>query len=283
MNSLDHLVHSITKLASPPDMYHRVEKKIQDPTSSLDDIGEIIMEDPGLCARLLRIANSAFFALAQPVTTITHALAMVGMKQLRDLVLATTIIHQFTKKQHKTLNITHFWHHAIACGLAARVIATYRREKNVEALYVAGLLHDIGRLALLENASSLVEKMIQKSQDEKIPLHLIEIEALGFSHAEVGGAILKAWKLPERLYTPVQWHHTPNQAKTLKIETAIIHISDLIAHSILLGVSGDPFMAPLHASAWERINLPANLLPEIARQVELQFEETAFIFSEEAS
>lgn len=277
-DKLDKLIKSATRLATLPEIYHRIDQAVESPDGSLDDIGRIIQDDPPFASRLLKIANSSFFGYPHPVTTITRALTVVGVRQLRDLVMATAVLNLFNGSSDNQINLTAFWRHSIACGLAARVIATYRREPNVESLYVTGLLHDIGLLILFQHRSELIMSAIDQCRADKSLLHEVEMKAFGFNHAMVGGALMASWKLPERLHVPVTWHHLPSHAPTFAMEAATVHVADIIAQTMRLSSGGECHVPPLDTEAWDRLDLPTSLLPTIVRQVEGLFDEAVKIF-----
>lgn len=278
-NELEELIGSMTGLVSLPDVFHRIDAAVENPCSTLDQIAAIIMEDQGLAARLLKIANSSFYSFPQPVETITRALTVVGTGQLRDLVMATTAVNQFQGVSAELINIADFWRHSIACGLASRVIATYRREANVESFYVAGLLHDVGRLAFFLARPKIAAVFLMQSRKNEHLLLQTEKTGMGFDHAEIGGALLSKWKLPERLQAPVRWHHAPLGSERFPIESAVVHVADIVAHGLRLGSSGETFIPPLDPFAWDRLGLAPGLLPAIAKQVEKQYTEAVRLFS----
>jgi HD-like signal output (HDOD) protein len=171
-----------------------------------------------------------------------------------------------------------FWMHSIACGLAARTIAVYRREPNVERFYIAGLLHEIGRLVIFENLPDLARKTIEIHEGEHKFLHYVEQEVMGFDHAAVGGAILREWRLPDNLVEPVAFHHQPLEARNYPVETAIVHFADIIACAMQLGTSRECYVPSVDPKAWEEIRLPVGQLPAIWNQVDKTFYETIDFF-----
>ncbi|TNF36982.1 MAG: HDOD domain-containing protein, partial [Gammaproteobacteria bacterium] len=142
------LLRNTPKLASLPTVYNKLNEAVDSPTSSSQDIADIIMEDSALAARLLKLSNSAFFGFPSRIDTISQAVTVIGMRELRDLVLATSVVSMFKDIPTNLVSPESFIEHSIATGVAARVMATHRRESNVERFFVAGLLHDIGRLVL---------------------------------------------------------------------------------------------------------------------------------------
>jgi len=254
-----------------PSLFKQINKAVEDPESSLLDIARLISGDSVLSARLLKLANSSFFGFPSQIETITHAVTVIGMRQIRDLVLAVMITSRFKNVPPELIDMKAFWFHSIACGLAARVIATYRHETNVERFYVMGMFHDLGRLVLLMNFADPVKDIALRVKEKKASFHQLEREVIGCNHAEVGGALLKKWKLPESLSEPIACQHDPSLAINFPVEAAILHIADIIAHALILGGSGDPFVPLLDSEAWKKIDLPVSLLPAIVDQVDRKF------------
>ncbi len=274
---LDRMLRSQGRIASFPAIVARINQAVDDPRGSMDTIARIITEDPSLAARLLKIANSSFYNTPFPVNSISRALTMIGTKQLKDLVAATFVLRMFGKLS-KGIDMDAFWRHSIACGVAARVIATARREINVERFYLAGLLHDVGQLVILNQLPEEAGPLLEKSAAEKKPIFTTEREVLGFDHGEVGGRLLQQWRLPAELHLPVWHHHTPSAAEDFLLETAIVHVADLLAVSIRHGSGIEPRVPPLDAAAWERIHLPISSVPNLLVQIKAQFTDALTIF-----
>lgn len=259
------------EVTSLPTLFNQIKEAVDDPECSLLDIGKLIGRDSVLSAHLLKLANSSFFGFPSQIETITHAVTVIGMAQIRDLVLAVMVTRRFKDIPSELIDMKAFWFHSIACGLTARVIATYRHAPNVERFYVLGMFHDLGRLLFFLNFADPIKDISLRVKEGKASFHQMEREIIGCDHAEVGGALLKRWNLPESLIEPVACQHDPAKAIHYPVEAAILHVADIIAHALMLGVSGDPFVSPLDSKAWERIDLPVSLLPAIVNQVDRQF------------
>ena len=250
---------------------------MEDPECSFVEIGEIISGDPSLSARLLRIVNSSFFGFPSKIETIAHAVTIVGTAQLHDLALATTVVNQFKGISKDLLNMEKFWLHSVATGLAARIIAVYRREPNADRFYLMGMLHDLGRLILFLNVPDQMEKVMSQYARAGL-LHDAENKVMGADHAGVAGMLMEAWKLPEMLQEAVTYHHMPSQSPHYPTAASIVHVADIIANAMELGTCGDYYVPPLNAKAWEILDLPTNLLSSIVEQVDRQANEAVAMF-----
>jgi putative nucleotidyltransferase with HDIG domain len=281
--NITELIQGDNQLATLPEVFYKLNAAIEDPDCTFDDIGEIISIDPALTIRLLKIVNSAFYGFSTQVETITHALTIIGTDQLTQLVLATAVMNQFKGIPDDLLNMNSFWRHSITAGLAARSIAALSGEYNVERFFVAGLLHDIGRLVFCLKASEETAEILKKVEDSGKPLYVEEQAAFGFDHAELGGQLLKEWKLPDRLIEAVACHHLPLNAESHSEEAAVVNLADAIAYSMKLGSSGETFVPPLELKSWESIGLPESLyLPMIKDKIDQQFEDVAHVFLQTA-
>jgi HD-like signal output (HDOD) protein len=271
INSPNDLLKGYIEVSSLPTIFARINEAVNNPRSSMNDIGKIIGEDAGLTARLLMVVNSAFYNFPQRIESITKAIGIVGTQQLRDLALATSVIKMFKGIPADLVDMEKFWKHSIGVGIAARTIATFRREPNVERFFVAGILHDIGRLVMYMKLPDLSREALLRAKKNKELLHTAETEQIGFDHAAVGRVLMQSWKLPHYQEEVVGFHHKPNQATRFPIETAIVHVADIVAHSMGLGSSGEQYVPTLNQESWERLALPVSTLAPTFEQVDRQF------------
>lgn len=277
--TLERILDETSTVYSLPLFYERLNETINHPRSSIDDISKIITEDQGLTARLLRLANSPMFGCYARVDSITKAVTIIGTQQLRDLALAASVMGVFKGIPEDLLNMTSFWRHSIACGIIARSLAVYLRESNVERLFVAGMLHDVGQIVLAA-ARPVISRELLEVQQNAGRLYLeLEQERLGFDHAELGGALLKKWKIPASIGEPVACHHNPGSAEQFRLETALIHLADIICQAMEFGQGAEWGVPPLDQHSWERLGLSPHVLGTVLKQSESQISETFSILS----
>jgi len=219
------------------------------------------------------------FGCYAKVDSITKAATIIGTQQLRDLALAASVMGVFKGIPEDLLNMTSFWRHSIACGIVARSLAVYRRESNVERLFVAGMLHDVGQVVLASARPELIREILEVQRDTGRFYLELEQERLGFDHAELGGALLKKWKIPASICEPVTCHHNPASAEHFRLETALIHLADIICHAMELGQGAEWGVPPLDENAWERLGLSEHMLGTVLKQSEAQISETFAILS----
>ncbi|MGE0553255.1 MAG: HDOD domain-containing protein [Gemmatimonadales bacterium] len=265
------LIRGTVDIGTVQTMYHRLAEVIDHPLSSAADVGRVIAEDPGLTARLLRLVNSPIYGFPSRIDTVTQAISIVGMVQLRDLAIGTAFLRLFQHVPADLADMDSFWRHSVACGLAARLIASRRREANIERFFVAGLLHDIGRPLIYTKLPEEAGEAHHAARKSGRLLVEVEQEMLGFHHGAVGAVLLERWRLPAMLVETVAWHHAPRLAHRYPVEAATVHLADILANALALGTSGERLVPPFERGVWDVIGISETQLPGILRQVESQF------------
>ena len=265
------LVSGVVKVASLPEIYMKIEAALDSPKSSSKYLAEILQEDTALTARILRLANSSFFNYPSKIDTVTQAVTVIGTRQLRDIVLASSVVGIFKDIPEELVDMDDFWRHSISCGVTSRVISTIRRENNVETAFVSGLLHDIGRLILYKEKPEQMSALIQESRETNQLLYLGERETFGFDHAILGGLLLKEWKLPTKLIETTLCHHVPSKAKEFVAEAANIHVANILANALQTGSTGEVLVPPLAPAAWDLLGVPPENLELILAETEKQY------------
>jgi len=281
--SIDFLVDDAAEVYSLPQLYERLNLVINHPRSSVSDITRIISEDVGLSSCILKLANSPMFGYHTKIDSISNAVTIIGTQQLRDMALAVSVINVFRDIPEGLINMTFFWQHSITIGIVARILATCRREANVERFFVAGILHDVGQLILCTRAPELVQEMISVSRKSGNPHFAVQRSILGFDHGDLGGKLLKRWRIPALITEPVACHHAPERAGLFPMETSLMHVADVIGHALQVGFSGESFVPPLDICSWERLAIPASMLSTIITQADIQLTEALSILSGDVS
>ena len=279
--SAEQLMRGTTQVSSLPDLYRRLDAAIDAPNSSFAQIGKIIGDDTGFTARLLRIANSALYNFPSKIETVDRAMSIIGTKQLRELALATTVIRLFSGMDNALVSMESFWRHSLCCGAAARVIATARRENNIERFFVLGMLHDVGRLVMYNRIPELCGEIIDEARSSQRLLVEVEKEKLGFNHADIGRLLLQMWKLPKAQIEAVGYHHTPHVAQHYPLEAAVVHMADVIANALQCGTSGERYVPRFNAEAWRRLELNESQLGSIIAHTDEQTREAVRLFLDE--
>ena len=260
------IVARVGTLASLPNIYFQVDKAINHPSSSTSRIGTILSYDQALCARLLRIANSAFYGFARRIDGIEDAVRIIGTRQLHDLVLATVVLSQFKGIDSNLVSMRSFWRHSLACSIASRCLARLHRESNIERFFVAGLLHDIGSLAMYQLLPERAQLALERHANGDKPLEETERAVFGCDHAAVGAALMTSWTLPPFFRDAIANHHTAGPRGHTPA-TAIVHIADVLVQALDLGSNGEQRLSRISPDVRERAGLPAGTLTVVADEV----------------
>ena len=263
---------------SPPHVYVKLKKTLEDPRSSFKEFSSIIGGDPALSARLLKIVNSPFYGLESEVETVTHALGIIGTEQLTQLVLATSVTKQFSGIPENLVSMDLFWRHSIACGVTSKIIADWIGERNLESYYLAGMLHDIGSLIVYKKFPKEAEKILERCKENKECLFDVERKVFGASHAKVGGRLLKGWGLPMSLCAPAFFHHRPQKAKDYPLVTKIVHVSDCIVDEMNLGSSGEAIANPVQQEILEELGFNELPIDKLGDKIKDQYYTAMAVF-----
>lgn len=264
---LQDLLDNVEHLVSLPAAYVRINELVDDPASTADDIGRVITQDVALTARLLRVANSPLYGLTSQVDTVSRAVTVLGMQQVRDLALASSAVKTFEGIPNQLVSMESFWEHSILCALCARTLAMECLKRQREAVFVGGLLHDIGQLVLYHFLPDLSRQTLEACLDGPNELESQEAERdiFGFDHAEVGGELAQRWSLPTNIQECIAYHHNPAQAKQYRVETAIVHIANSIATLASLESTNIHDAPRIHKEAWDLTGLDQDIVaPTIA-------------------
>jgi HD-like signal output (HDOD) protein len=271
------LIQLDSELMSLPDIYLRIEKVINDPNSSARHVAAIISQDPNLSARLLKIVNSAFYGFRQKIDTISRAVTIVGHNQLSDLALGTSVMALFRGIPSKLMNMNLFWEHSVACGICARWIAGFRKFPNTESFFIAGLLHDLGKLIIFKNLPGPAKAVLRQVRHSERFYYQTERELIGFDHTQVGKALAEKWKLPAGLEQAIGGHHPP-WSLPLDAEAALIFVADNLANALGIGSSGERLVSPQLTYAADLLSLPNGIWDNLIPLIKNQIKETTNLF-----
>ena len=265
------IVKGVSTLVSLPEICVRVNEMAENPRYSAMDIGKVISQDAGLAARLLKIVNSAFYNNVSRIDTISRAITVIGVRDLRDLILATSAIRTFANIPGKLMDMDSFWRHSIAAASVAKILASHCRVLHAERLFVAGLLHDVGQLVLCIKIPELMRVALFRARDASLPLCRAEHEVFGFDHGRVGGELMRLWRLPESLQAVSDFHHQPGSAQNFSLETAIVHLAGIIANQVEPDGSRKTLFESIDPVAWEITGLKEEIIADILPDARSKF------------
>lgn len=227
---LEPLLEQAGELPSLPEVYIRVTELLETENASGLKIGEAVQTDPALTARILKMINSAYYGLRNPVTSISQAVALLGRQQLKQVLLGSVLAGVF-----KDFDVTHFplrdfWQHCIKTAIIARQLAMQNaRIIDHDAFFTAGLLHDVGWLVIAKVNPGSYLQITQLAKDENRDVLQVEAEKLGVTHIDVGVALLDKWGIPGLITECVRKHHDRDHVGPLSVETSIVFLANQLS------------------------------------------------------
>lgn len=265
----------IQSLPVLPQVAMRVTERMQSPTATLPEIADLIKSDVGLSTKVLRLANSSYYSIPGGVTEVSKSLQFLGFTTIAQIVLTSSVFGVFKTQGTSEFPLSRFWLHCFAVGLLAEIAAKNFQIGNPSEAFVGGLLHDIGKLILLELAPEQLQKIVRHSLESHISFFEAE-KALGFStHVELGVEIARHWKLPASIQTSIANHHTPSRNR----ECALIEWANLWVNANGIGFSGnaDEKTPAKLAECQSRMGISAASLGAIEAQFRKEFEKAGAI------
>ncbi len=264
------LRNRIEKLGDLPTLPHVVQRlatMIGRPNVSTEEIGSIIEKDQVLAAKVLRLANSPFYGFPSRIGSVSHAVIVLGFNVVKGLTLCASALNIM-----KDAGMDQLWRHSLGVAITANLLATRLEIKNPEELFVSGLLHDIGKVVLYVTWSDVGHciKDAHTTQDDR-PLFEVEQQLTGLTHADIGGYLAGAWHLPVTLREPILYHHTPTLAKEAALQTAIVHVADILVKGLACGNPGDDMIPPLSKMAWDMVGFDEHRLAECLDKASNEF------------
>ncbi|MBN1522681.1 MAG: HDOD domain-containing protein [Candidatus Aureabacteria bacterium] len=266
---LSSIVKKIDTLPTLPTTFAKINNMIQNPKTSANDISDVVSKDQVLTARLLKLVNSSLYGFPGRITTVSSAVVILGFNALKNLVLSSSVfdLFQVTGKS-EVIDLNEFWKHSIACAVASRLIAVQIDYGEPEELFVAGLLHDIGKLVEIQYLQASFMNVIEKTRSSKILIGDAEKEILGFTHSDIGFLLGKKWKLPLSLNEAIACHNDFSQARKFPQLVSAVHLADILVRAKEIGDPGDIYVPVVDASAWDSLGLRLSQIETIMERIE---------------
>lgn len=251
-------VSQINRLPSLPDLYQKIHEIANSEEYGTKDAIEVISQDAAMSAKVLQLVNSSYFGVAREVSSISHAISLLGMETLKSLVLSIGVFDDHPPVNTGDFSLTRLMHHSIACGtLAKRIVSLETGDSDLaEHAFTAGILHDIGKLLLASEMPEIFENTIQVAKESLLTISQAELNSGEFSHADVGGYLLGLWQLPSSVVEAVAFHHSPELLVSGMTEPALaVYAANIIVQEQNPGESGNPVIPAFDQQLLEKLNL----------------------------
>jgi HD-like signal output (HDOD) protein len=253
------------RLPEIPSIVFELNEVIANPKSSAQQIADVIAKSPSLTAILLKVVNSSFYGFPTKISRISHAVVLIGSREISALALGISVLSIFKHVPVKLINMDSFLKHSLACGTISRILAAHKNLPQTEEMFVSGLLHDLGRLILYVYFPQEASHILGCSRLRPNLLYQEETDHLGCTHAQIGERLMSQWNLPHILRNNVACHHSPLRAQQPMLAT-IVHLADIITKSLGIGSSGEQFVPPLDRDAWQLLELSPGYFKTVTEQ-----------------
>ncbi len=282
--TIEEIVSKTTDLPTIPAAAIKVMRETQNPESSAATIARILVTDQALSARVLRLANSAYYGLVRKVTDLQDAVVILGMKSVKNLALvASTYPWMQRPITGYCLGPEQMWQHAFGAAVGAQLVARISKKAPEDVAFTAGLLHDIGKVALSVWLENKVGAILLYAGREGLSFDEAERRILGYDHCQVGFHLATEWNLPEEVAHAALWHHDPDKAKHDQVIADCVHIGDYICSSMGFGLGGDGLLYKFSENSLERLGLKPEDLDQITDEFVMRYEEYETLFQELAA
>ena len=270
----DQVAARVRALPPLPQVWHALDDALRSDTASPDRIVRLVSSDPGLTAVTLKLANSPFYGVSGRVVGLRDAVQILGLQTLSAATLTAAVIARFDPAACPAFDMTGSWRHALGTAACAQLLAE-PRGIDPGAAYTAGLLHDIGTLALATSFPDVFNETLAWAARHDVPPLDAERELLGLDHAVVGGMVARHWRLAPAIADAMRQHHEAPDGPSASLGD-VLHLSDNIVHALDVSHAADDLVPPLDIGAWARVAPTSDELCRVFEQVEARLDRFDF-------
>ena len=256
IDKIEKIVKHVKNMPMLPSVMSKLLEIVDDPHSSAPQLARFLNNDPALTAKILKLANSAFYGFPQRIGTINLAIVVLGFQSVKYLGLSASGVEIFAKGDYQNyFDPTRFWLHSIASAAGCKIIADKGNFKAPGEIFVSGLLHDIGILVLCNHLTDEYRKVLKDANQDRMSLHDAELRVLGFSHADVGGYLLEKWRLPAHQSSAIYDYPNPWVSNKLPKIAMLVNFSDILARRMGYSILENDVPPEIHPKVISYLNL----------------------------
>lgn len=261
---IDFYLSKIDAIPSLPSVVIELIKLIDNPMTSTGQIEALLARDQGLAIKALRLANSAFYAIPGGASTLKRAITYLGFTTIKQLVVAASVFDVFKKLDSPQFNLTEFWKHSVATAIVSELIARHLKMSGSDEIFICGLIHDVGKFALLMIDKEDFLKTCAFAKGKNLTFYQAEMERAAPSHTYWGAVLAKKWHLPPLLQSAIKDHHSPNhklrtvQSVEFNQIVDVVFLANQLIHNFAFGNSGYDSIPAINEEILTRLNLKLN-------------------------
>jgi putative nucleotidyltransferase with HDIG domain len=264
-------IKSITKriqsLPTLPPVVRKLTTMVESPDVTAQEVGKLISTDQVLSAKVLKLVNSPFYGFPGRISSISHAIILLGFNVIKGVVLSASVFEIMEK------SMVGLWEHSLGSAIISGAIARTLGLNEPEEISTAALLHDIGKVLVRVSLSADFDKAAMVVEEKGCSFREAEVEILGVDHADIGLWLSQEWGLPERLTAAISFHHDPDGVTKFKERVAVVHIADVLVRAFGIGFGGDKWVGRIKPSQWELLGMDKVDLPQLMGKILVELEE----------
>jgi len=254
--TLEALANHVKSIPTLPLVLIELSKRMEDPKTSSDDLAQVIQQDQAISSKVLKLVNSPFYGYSGKIHTINQGIVILGFNAIKNLVLSTSVMDAFKGTESgENFRMDLLWIHSASVAGLARLLAERTGMADPEEAFVAGLLHDIGKVLLWISEPKLLSACIHASETHKIPLLDVEMRILGFGDCELAAVLAERWKFPASLRDSLRWRAEPDRAGSSTPLASVIHCANIICISLGASPVLNPVLPIPSPKAWQLMGL----------------------------
>lgn len=254
------LAQQVKSVFSLPEIVLQVNEILDQPEPKIAALEEIIIHDPGLTASILKLVNSSYYSFPGKIDTLSKAIVIIGLRELKSLVIGSSVTSQFKGIEPHLVDMNVFWYHSVTRGVLAKKLARACKRNNTERFFIAGLLSSIGKLVLFSQYPQQSAEIVQMGVLGDAESAQAERQRFGFDYAELSAELLKEWKLPAEICEMIAYQLKPLDSPNQQIDACILHIASAVANNI----------QPCANYDFNTLPLTTNLSPDVLSCLQLE-------------
>lgn len=268
MSKVEDIILSVEDFPTLPTIYSKLLDMLADPHTTANDLADFISNDPSAATKILRTVNSPIYGLQGEVNTMTEAISHLGFNDVKNLVMALSVIDLFSKLDSiEHFSIVDFWKHSIAVGVISKLLGRRLNLRNIEPYYLSGILHDIGKIFFLREFSDEYTLVVNAAIYDQEVLSEAENKRFGINHLNAGALVAEKWSLPDNIRQTIENHNDGKVNGEYNEQVACVHLADKIANVLELGVPTLFVVNRPVPELWEFLNVEPGMLESLYPEI----------------
>lgn len=265
---INSLIRRVDAFPTLPTIYYRLIEIMDNPRSTVMDVSEIISSDQSSAAKVLKAANSPIYGFYGRIESISQAISYIGFDEVKNLVIAMTIIDFFNKHfENRNFNPVKFWQHSIGVGIMSRLIGQYLNASGLEVYFLAGIMHDIGKLLFHSTIPDEYSSIIKYAVENEIHIRDAELKFLGLTHDVAGEILAEKWSFPQSIKCTIRYHSNGISNNKHREIVAATHVSNIAVNMYGYGYSDSGLLPSPNKAVWNILDLPNNFFSNFNKQM----------------